>query len=220
VLIMEKLVKELDHLCSIPEYSFYDGAFVLRDECHGFSYPIEIVKASENEVVARLPFLKYRNVDPKMIFGELKSEIAKNFPADPTNIDYSNPRKLSHMHLRMPHHNEQKCYENMGYFCSLKTGGDKLVVSIDQIDVDLYTDLPYNMFYSFLFATLMAHLGKMKLAGCVLDFQSCYLRKEDLPKVGKILGEEILLDECRIVIKKPFSRLDDASLANLEIVIS
>ena len=93
------------------------------------------------------------------------------------------------------------------------------MVSIDQIDVDLYTDLPYNIFYSFLFATLMAHLGKMKLITCMFDFQSCYLRKEDLPKVGKILGEEIPLDECRIVIKKPFRRLEDVSLANLEIMI-
>jgi len=216
--IMEKLQQELDHLCSIHEYSLYDGSFVLRDEVRGFSYPIEL-RCTDNEVVAKLPFVKNRNVDFGVIFSELKSEIDKDFPADLTNVSYNNPRKLSHMHLRMPHHRDQKCYENLGYFCALKSGGSKLAVSIDQIDVDLYTDLPYNIVYSFLFAVLMAHLGKMKLVGCVFDFQNGYVRKEDLPKIAEIIENETELDECRISIKKPFERLKDVKFEDLEIEI-
>lgn len=217
---MKKLQRELDHLCSVPEYSFYDGTQVLRDEYHGFSYPIEILRSDENEVVAKLPFLKLSKINPKLLFGELKEEINRNFSENSVNAGYENPGKINQFSIRMPHHPGEKCYEDLGYFCSIMIGGDKMALCMDQIDVDLYTDLPYNIFYTFLFGVLMSHLYKKRFAGCMLDFQNCYVRKEDLPQIAKIIESDIELDTVHVRIKQPFSSLDEVTYENLEIVIS
>ena len=219
---MRKLQEELNQLCSVPEYkySFYDGAPIIRNEYHGFSYLIEFLKSGEKEIVARLPFLKLRKISPKLLFGELKEEINRNFSENSVNAGYENPGKINQFSIRMPHHPEEKCYENLGYFCSIKISGDKMALCMDQIDVDLYTDLPYNIFYTFLFGVLMSHLYKKEFAGCVLDFQNGYVRKEDLPHVKKIIESDIELDTVHVRIKQPFSNLDEVTYENLEIVIS
>jgi hypothetical protein len=216
---MRKLQKELDHLCSVPEYTLYLGDPVLRDENHGFSYGIKILRSSENEVFAKLPFLKLHEVSPKLMFGELKEEINRNFSENSVNAGYENPGKINQFHLRMPHNPEQKIYEDIGYFCSIKIGGDKMALCIDQIGVDLYTDLSYNIFYTFLFGVLMAHIYKKEVSGCMFDFQNCYVRKDDLPQIAKILESDIELDTVHISIKQPFSNLDEVTYENLRIEI-
>ena len=217
---MEELVKQLDHLCSVPEYSFYDGAPILRDECHGFSYQIKILRSDDSEVVAKLPFLKLREISPKLLFGELKEEINRNFPENAADSDYETPKDINQFSIRMPRHQGQKCYEDLGYFCSIKIGGNRMALGIDQIDVDLYTDLPYNIFYTFLFGVLMSHLYKKEFVGCMFDFQNGYVRKEDLPQIAKILESDIAMDTVRIRIKQPFLTLDEVTYENLEIVVS
>lgn len=217
---MRKLQQELDHLCSVPEYSIYDGSQILRDEAHGFDYLIDMLRCGENVVVARLPFLKLREISPRLLFAELKEEIARNFSEDSVNAGYENPSSINHFYIRMPHHPEEKCYEDIGCFCSIKIGGDKMALCMDQIDVDLYTDLPYNILYTFLFGTLMAHIYKKEFAGCVLDFQNGYVRREDLPKIAKIIeSDDIEMDECTITIKKPFTSLESVEFSDLEIKI-
>ena len=216
---MRKLQQELDHLCSVPEYTIYDGSQILRDEFRGFSYLIDILKSSENEIVARLPFLKLREISPRLLFAELKEEIARNFSEDSVNAGYENPDSINHFYIRMPHYPEEKCYENLGCFCGVKIGGDKMVLCMDQIDVDLYTDLPYNILYTFLFGTLIAYVYKKEFAGCMFDFQNSYVRKEDLPEIAKILESDIEMDECTITIKKPFTSLETVEFEDLKIEI-
>ncbi len=215
-----RLQEELDHLCSVPKYSFYDGTQVLRDETHGFSYQIEIMKCSENEVIAKLPFLKLHEVSPKLVFGELQEEINRNFSGENSvNAGYENPGKINQFHIRMPHNPENKCYEDLGCFCTVKIFGNKMALYMDQIGIDLYADLPYNIFYTFLFGVLMSHLYKKEFTGCTLDFQNCYVRKDDLPQIGKILESDIELDTVHISIKQPFSNLDEVTYENLRIEI-
>ena len=229
---MKELIKHLDHMCSIKEYSNYGGMQILRDASSVFMRVLEVESCNSSEFVVKLPLLKYFKVDPRHIFYEIKEELHRKFTA-PSVYDLGFDKiveemiefsKKSHvicpLYLSMPHYPDQEFYDDCGYLCSvIFNDDDSMTFNLSQEDSDIYGALPYNLLYSVMFACLIANITNRRLTVCNIDFMNPYIRKEDLPKIAKLLEVEPELDTCVIKIKNRIEGLREIEWDDLEVEI-
>lgn len=228
---MKEIINQFDHLCSIREYSNYEGMQVLHDGT-AFLYVVKIEESEDSEITVKLPLLKYHNVDPRQIVAEIQEELVRKFIAPSVYDqgfdefiqelveDHGKSRIFHPFYLSMPHNPNQDFYEDSEYLCSVMfCDTEHIKFNVSQIDVNLFGALPYNLLYSVVFAKILANMTGCKLVECNFDFVNTYLRREDLPRVGQLLEDTPELDTCKINIKEPVESLRTFDLKNIEIKI-
>lgn len=228
---MKEIINQFDHLCSIKEYSSYEGMQVLHDGT-AFLYVVKIEESEDSEVTVKIPLLKYHEVDPRQIVAEIQEELVRKFIAPSVYDqgfdefiqelveDHGKSRIFHPFYLSMPHNPNMDFFEDTEYLCSVMfCDKEQIKFNVSQIDVNLFGSLPYNLLYSVVFAMILANMTGCKLVECNFDFVNSYLRREDLPRVGQLLENTPELDVCKISIKKPVESLRTFDLKNIEIKI-
>ena len=219
---MKEFIEKLDHLCSVKEYSSYGGFPVLRDSHCAFRRVFNVESETSSDVVIKLPLLKHHKIDPRQIFYEIEDEIKRKYYAS-TCYDLGFDKIIQELlevqnsstiiqplYLSMPHNPNQDFYEDCGYLSTIMFNGkDTLAFNLSQIDVDIYSALPYNLMYCTLFAGILANMVGRRLSAFTVDFLNPYIRKEDLPRIAKVLEEEFEFDTCVIKFNKKVNDLDD-----------
>ncbi len=228
---MKEIIKQLDHLCSIKEYSSYGGMQILHDGSN-LLYSIKVENLPENGIEVKLPLLMYHNVDPRQIFSEIQEELVRKYEAPSVYdegfdeiieqmLENNGSVEIFHpMYISMPNHPGQDFHEDCGYLCSIMfVDEDSMKFNLSQIDVNLYGSMPFNMLYTIMFAGILSNLTGRKLIECNFEYINPYLRREELPKVAQLIEEEPELDSCYIRIKKEISNLRNIEWNDIEVKI-
>lgn len=228
---MKKLINELDHLCSVKEFTNIGGSLILRDESRNFSYEVEVQREAKNEFLVKLPLVKAIAIDTKELLKELKCEIKRKFELAETEDDVESfadvinffskdvagvsSGDIKYLFLSMPHHPLKEFHDCTEQLCTLRYNSFELSIDVDQIDIALFADAPINIFYSTLLAILISSTSGLIITNVSYSFHSCYILKENLPKISKVIEQDEELSTVKIRINKPirdFANIDEGSI--------
>ncbi len=228
---MKKLINELDHLCSVKEFTNIGGSLILRDESRNFSYQVEVQREAKNEFLVKLPLVKAIAIDTKELLKELKCEIKRKFELAETEDDVESfadvinffskdvagvsSGDIKYLFLSMPHHPLKEFHDCTEQLCTLRYNSFELSIDVDQIDIALFADAPINIFYSTLLAILISSTSGLIITNVSYSFHSCYILKENLPKISKVIEQDEELSTVKIRINKPirdFANIDEDSI--------
>ena len=234
-MIMGKLIEELDHLCSVKEYTNIGNTLVLRDETRNFNYSVVIQRETKNEFVVELPLVKALPINTKELFKELISEIKRKFElamAEDENESFADvisffsrdiagtsSGDIKYLFLSMPHHTSKEFHDCAEQLCTLRYNSFELSIDVDMIDIALYADAPVNIFYSTLLAILLSSTSGLMISNLSFSFHNCYILKEKLPKIAEVIEQDVELSTVRIRINKPIHDYIDIDEDALEIEI-
>lgn len=230
-MLMKKLINELDHLCSVKEFTNIGSSLILRDESRNFSYEVEVQREAKNEFLVKLPLVKAIAIDTKELLKELKCEIKRKFELTETEDDVESfadvinffskdvagvsSGDIKYLFLSMPHHPLKEFHDCTEQLCTLRYNSFELSIDVDQIDIALFADAPINIFYSTLLAILISSTSGLMLTNVSYSFHSCYILKENLPKISKVIEQDEELSTVKIRINKPirdFANIDEDSI--------
>ena len=231
---MRKLIDELDHLCSVKEFSNIGGTLILRDEQRAFNYCVEVLREKNNEFIIKLPLAKLDAINPKELLSELKwefkrkcelskveecnnfDEVIKFFSRD---VSGTTRGDIKYLFLGMPHHPEKEFHDCAEQLCTLRYNSFELSLDFDQIDVALYADAPINIFYCSLFAVLISSTSGLIISNLSFNFHNCYILKENLPKIAKVIELDDEICTVRVRINKPINDFTCIDCDSFEIEI-
>ena len=232
---MRKLVNELDHLCSIKEFSNNGGTLVLMDEERSFNYQVDITRVAPKEFLVNLPLVKALEINPLVIISGIHDEIKKKIALNDEDegsfigvLDFFSKRPengyegdIQHLFLGMPSHSNQEFYDTTEQLMTIRFNEFMMNVDIDQIDVAMFGNAPYNIMYTALFATMISYSSGLILQSPSINFsfRSPYVLKENLQRIAKVLDYENELDPVKIRFKKPIYDYRDIDWESIEIEI-
>lgn len=217
---MRKLIDELDHLCSVKEFSNIGGALILRDEERTFNYTVEVLSETSNEFLIKLPLVNLDAIKPKELLSELKlefkrkrelskleeynnfEEVIKFFSKD---VAGTTSGDIKYLFLSMPHHPEKEFHDCADQLCTLRYNSFDLSLDFDQIDVALYADAPINIFYCSLFAVLISSTSGLNISNLSFSFHNCYILKENLAKIARVIESDDEISTVKVCINKPIN---------------
>ena len=232
---MRKLVNELDHLCSIKEFSNNGGTLVLMDEERSFNYQVDMIRVAPKEFLVNLPLVKALEINPLVIISGIHDEIKKKIALNDEDeesftgvLDFfsKSPKDgykgdIRHLFLGMPSHSNQEFYDTTEQLMTIRFNEFTMNADIDQIDVAMFGNAPYNIMYTALFATMLSYSSGLILQSPSINFsfRSPYVLKENLQRIAKVLDFENELDPVKIRFKKPIYDYRDIDWESIEIEI-
>lgn len=231
----KKFINELDHLCSIKEFSNIGGSLVLRDEERNFNYQVDITRVAPKEFLVNLPLVKALEINPLVIISGIHDEIKKKIALNDEDegsfigvLDFFSKKPengymgdIRHLFLGMPSHSNQEFYDTTEQLMTIRFNEFTMNADIDQIDVAMFGNAPYNIMYTALFAAMLSYSSGLILQSPSINFtfRSPYVLKENLQRIAKVLDYENELDQVKIRFKKPIYDYRDIDWESIEIEI-